>query len=187
MPGLEPRPAHPSELTARSTATAGPRLTDTMTRRTIARVHIIPSSAGNGELNMGRFLCTFPLSPVPAATVFARGRSKPASRATAPVGRCRRGSDRGEGARRPAVRGRPGHRAGHDLAGRRRPVHLLPAVRLAGLDITIWSSERKGPPGRLYRRGPEVLRWAGMRWARSTPAPRPDHDYYARRQARRAV
>ena len=49
---------------------------------------------------------------------------------------CRPEPDRGEGARRPAVRGRPGHRAGDDLlAGRRRPVLLLPQggpVRRAG-------------------------------------------------------
>ena len=54
------------------------------------------------------------------------------------------------------------------------------AVRFAGLDVTVWSSDRKGPPGRLSRQGPEVLRWAvyeaGKTHAR---APAPDHDYYA--------
>ena len=34
------------------------------------------------------------------------------------------------------------------------------AVRFAGLDVTVWSSDRKGPPGRLSRQGPAVLRWA---------------------------
>ena len=34
------------------------------------------------------------------------------------------------------------------------------AVRFTGLDVTVWSSDRKGPPGRLSRRGPPVLRWA---------------------------
>jgi transposase len=34
------------------------------------------------------------------------------------------------------------------------------AVRFAGLDVTVWSSGRKGPPGRLSRQGPAVLRWA---------------------------
>ena len=34
------------------------------------------------------------------------------------------------------------------------------AVRFTGLDITVWSSDRKGPPGRLSRQGPPVLRWA---------------------------
>ena len=46
------------------------------------------------------------------------------------------------------------------------------AVRFAGLDITVWSSDRKGPPGRLSRQGPPVLRWAVYRPARPTPARR---------------
>jgi transposase len=50
------------------------------------------------------------------------------------------------------------------------------AVRFAGLDVTVWSSDRKGPPGRLSRQGPPVLRWAvyeaGKTHAR-TSAPRP--------------
>jgi transposase len=54
------------------------------------------------------------------------------------------------------------------------------AVRFTGLDITVWSSDRKGPPGRLSRQGPPVLRWAvyeaGMTHARTSA---PDHGYYA--------
>jgi transposase len=54
------------------------------------------------------------------------------------------------------------------------------AVRFAGLDITVHSSDRKGPPGRLSRQGPPVLRWAayeaGKAHARTTA---PDHAYYA--------
>ena len=54
------------------------------------------------------------------------------------------------------------------------------AVRFAGLDVTVWSSDRKGPPGRPSRQGPPVLRWAvyeaGKTHAR---APAPDHAYYA--------
>jgi len=54
------------------------------------------------------------------------------------------------------------------------------AVRFAGLDVTVWSSDRKGPPGRLSRQGPPVLRWAayeaGKTHARSSA---PDHRYYA--------
>jgi hypothetical protein len=50
----------------------------------------------------------------------------------------------------------------------------------AALDVTVWSSDRKGPPGRLSRQGPPVLRWAlyeaGKTHAR---APAPDHAYYA--------
>jgi transposase len=33
-------------------------------------------------------------------------------------------------------------------------------VRFAGLDVTVSSSDRKGPPGRLYRQGPPVLRFS---------------------------
>ena len=54
------------------------------------------------------------------------------------------------------------------------------AVRFAGLDITVSSSDRKGPPGRLSRQGPPVLRWAvyeaGKTHARTSA---PDHPYYA--------
>ena len=54
------------------------------------------------------------------------------------------------------------------------------AVRFAGLDVTVRSSDRKGPPGRLSRQGPPVLRWAvyeaGKTHARSSA---PDHGYYA--------
>ena len=34
------------------------------------------------------------------------------------------------------------------------------AVRFAGLDITVYSSDSKRSPGRLSRQGPAVLRWA---------------------------
>jgi transposase len=54
------------------------------------------------------------------------------------------------------------------------------AVRFAGLDVTVWSSDRKGPPGKLSRQGPPVLRWAlyeaGKTHARASA---PDHAYYA--------
>ena len=44
----------------------------------------------------------------------------------------------------------------------------------------MWSSDRKGPPGRLSRQGPPVLRWAvyevGKTYARSSA---PDYRYYA--------
>jgi transposase len=53
------------------------------------------------------------------------------------------------------------------------------AVRFAGLGITV-SSDRKGPPGKLSRQGPPVLRWAlyeaGKAHARASA---PDHRYYA--------
>ena len=54
------------------------------------------------------------------------------------------------------------------------------AVRFTGLDITVHSSDRKGPPGRLSRQGPPVLRWAvyeaGKTHARTAA---PDHACYA--------
>ena len=54
------------------------------------------------------------------------------------------------------------------------------AVRFTGLDNTVHSSDRKGPPGRLSRQGPPVLRWAvyeaGKTHARTSA---PDHGYYA--------
>ena len=66
------------------------------------------------------------------------------------------------------------------------------AVRVAGLDITVSSSDRKGPPGRLSRQGPPVLRWAlyeaGKTHARTSA---PDHAYYAqvkdRKNSKRAA
>jgi transposase len=66
------------------------------------------------------------------------------------------------------------------LGGEGRFSSSRKAVRFAGLDITVYSSDRKGPPGRLSRQGPPVLRWAayeaGKTHARSTA---PDHRYYA--------
>jgi transposase len=66
------------------------------------------------------------------------------------------------------------------LAGKGRFSSSRKAVRFAGLDITVWSSDRKGPPGRLSRQGPPVLRWAvyeaGKTHARAAA---PDHAYYA--------
>jgi transposase len=60
------------------------------------------------------------------------------------------------------------------------------AVRFTGLDVTVWSSDRKGPPGRLSRQGPPVLRWAlyeaGKTHARTSA---PDHAYYAAVQDRK--
>ena len=54
------------------------------------------------------------------------------------------------------------------------------AVRFAGLDITVCSSDSKRSPGRLSRQGPPVLRWAvyeaGKTHARSSA---PDYRYYA--------
>jgi transposase len=66
------------------------------------------------------------------------------------------------------------------LAGEGRFSSSRKAVRFAGLDITVSSSDRKGPPGKLSRQGPPVLRWAvyeaGKAHARTSA---PDHGYYA--------
>jgi transposase len=66
------------------------------------------------------------------------------------------------------------------LGGKDRFSSSRKAVRFAGLDVTVYSSDRKGPPGRLSRQGPPVLRWAvyeaGKTHARSSA---PDHRYYA--------
>jgi transposase len=66
------------------------------------------------------------------------------------------------------------------LAGEGRFSSSRKAVRFAGLDVTVYSSDRKGPPGRLSRQGPPVLRWAvyeaGKTHARASA---PDHAYYA--------
>jgi transposase len=54
------------------------------------------------------------------------------------------------------------------------------AVRFTGLDITVWSSDRKGPPGRLSRQGPPVLRWAGYEAGKAHGRiSAPGHGYYA--------
>src|SRR5487761_753994 len=62
------------------------------------------------------------------------------------------------------------------LAGADRFSSSRKAVRFTGLDITVWSSDRKGPPGRLSRQGPPMLRWAvyeaGKTHARAAA---PDH------------
>jgi transposase len=66
------------------------------------------------------------------------------------------------------------------LGGKDRFSSSRKAVRFAGLDVTVYSSDRKGPPGRLSRQGPPVLRWAvyeaGKTHARSSA---PDYPYYA--------
>ena len=66
------------------------------------------------------------------------------------------------------------------LGGEGRFSSSRKAVRFAGLDVTVWSSDRKGPPGRLSRQGPPVLRWAvyeaGKTHARASA---PDYRYDA--------
>ena len=66
------------------------------------------------------------------------------------------------------------------LGGAGRFSSARKAVRFAGLDITVYSSDGKRSPGHLSRQGPEVLRWcvyeAGKAQARASA---PDHAYYA--------
>lgn len=53
------------------------------------------------------------------------------------------------------------------------------AVRFAGLDITVHSSDGKRSPGRLSRQGPEVLRWLLFEAAKTSARPcAPGYDYY---------
>ena len=66
------------------------------------------------------------------------------------------------------------------LAGEGRFSSSRKAVRFAGLDITVRSSDGKGPPGRLSRQGPPVLRWAAYEAGKTHGrAAAPDHGYYA--------
>jgi len=54
------------------------------------------------------------------------------------------------------------------------------AVRFAGLDITVRSSDGKRSPGHLSRQGPPVLRWALYEAGKTHARPAaPDHGYYA--------
>ena len=48
------------------------------------------------------------------------------------------------------------------LGGEGRFSSSRQAVRFAGLDVTVWSSDRKGPPGRLSRQGPLVAGCGGV-------------------------
>jgi transposase len=66
------------------------------------------------------------------------------------------------------------------LGGADRFASSRKAVRFAGLDVTVHSSDSKRSPGHLSRQGPPVLRWclyeAGKTSARTSA---PDHSYYA--------
>ena len=61
------------------------------------------------------------------------------------------------------------------------------AVRFAGLDVTVYSSDGKRSPGHLSRQGPEILRWvvyeAGKTHARASA---PGYDYYTDGARRRS-
>ena len=66
-----------------------------------------------------------------------------------------------------------------EMGDARRFAHSRDAVRHAGLDITVYSSDGKRSPGRLSRQGSPLLRWALYEAARCSARPAsPDHDYY---------
>ena len=66
------------------------------------------------------------------------------------------------------------------LGGANRFSSTRKAVRFAGLDVSVYSSDGKRAPGHLSRQGPAVLRWclfeAGKTHARPSAT---DHHYYA--------
>ena len=126
-------------------------------------------------------------APVPGRAAAGGHRAGHAGRAggapgrgAAPAAGCRPEPDRGEGARRLAVRGRAGYGAEEvqRLAGDGRSPP--PASRSVRRNITVYSSDSRRSPGRLSRQGPAVLRWAvyeaGKTHARASA---PDHCYYA--------
>jgi transposase len=66
------------------------------------------------------------------------------------------------------------------LGGAGRFTSARKAVRFAGLDITVHSSDSKRSPGHLSRQGPPVLRWAVYEAGKTHARPAaPDHRYYA--------
>jgi transposase len=68
-----------------------------------------------------------------------------------------------------------------ELGDARRFSSSRKAVRLAGLDITVHSSDTKRNPGRLSHQGPPILRWALYEAGKcASRRSSPDHAYYAR-------
>ncbi|MGW1800128.1 IS110 family transposase [Streptomyces sp. NPDC001984] len=66
-----------------------------------------------------------------------------------------------------------------ELGDARRFSSSRQAVRHAGLDVTVYSSDDKRSPGRLARQGPPLLRWALFEAAKCAARPgAPDYAYY---------
>jgi transposase len=66
-----------------------------------------------------------------------------------------------------------------ELGDTRRFSSSRHAVRYAGLDVTVESSDDKRAAGKLSRQGPPTLRWALFEAAQSAwRKGSPDHDYY---------
>jgi transposase len=72
-----------------------------------------------------------------------------------------------------------------ELGDARRFSSSRHAVRFAGLDVTVYSSDARRSPGRLSRQGSSVLRWAVYEAAQTAARPgSPDHCYYLSLTAR---
>jgi transposase len=72
-----------------------------------------------------------------------------------------------------------------ELGDTRRFSSSKKAVRYAGLDITVHSSDEKRAAGKLSRQGPPVLRWAAFEVAkRAWRKGSPDHEYYLKNKER---
>jgi len=72
-----------------------------------------------------------------------------------------------------------------ELGDTRRFSSSRKAVRYAGMDVTVHSSDDKRAAGKLSRQGPPVLRWAAFEvakraWRKSSP----DHNYYLQNKER---
>jgi transposase len=66
-----------------------------------------------------------------------------------------------------------------ELGDTRRFSSSRKAVRHTGLDITVYSSDGKRPPGKLSRQGSPLLRWALFEAAQCAARPSsPDYAYY---------
>jgi transposase len=72
-----------------------------------------------------------------------------------------------------------------ELGDTRRFSSSKKAVRYAGMDITVHSSDDKRAAGKLSRQGPPVLRWAAFEVAkRAWRKNSPDHEYYLQNKER---
>jgi transposase len=72
-----------------------------------------------------------------------------------------------------------------ELGDTRRFSSSRKAVRYAGMDVTVHSSDEKRAAGTLSRQGPPVLRWAAFEVAkRAWRKGSPDHDYYVHNKER---
>ena len=72
-----------------------------------------------------------------------------------------------------------------ELGDTRRFSSSKKAVRYAGLDVTVRSSDERRAAGKLSRQGPPALRWAAFEVAkRAWRKASPDHEYYLKNKER---